>query len=92
MKDGDSVTEHLNTFNTVVSQLSYVDIKISDEDKCISLFFSLPDLWDILVIEIGSNATTFNFDEIVSALLSEERRRKNMEGQNGDIFSIQGRS
>ena len=38
MKDGDSVTEHLNAFNTVVSQLSSVDIKISDEDKCISLF------------------------------------------------------
>ena len=33
MKDGDSVTEHLNAFNTVVSQLLSVDIKISDEDK-----------------------------------------------------------
>ena len=30
MKDGDSVTEHLNAFNTVVSQLSSVDIKISN--------------------------------------------------------------
>ena len=28
MKDGDSVTEHLNAFNTVVSQLSSIDIKI----------------------------------------------------------------
>jgi len=31
MKDGDSVTEHLNAFNTVVSQLASIDIKISDE-------------------------------------------------------------
>ena len=38
MKDGDSVTEHLNAFNTVVSQLSSADIKISDEDKCIHFF------------------------------------------------------
>ena len=30
MKDGDSVTEHLNAFNTMVSQLSSVDIKISN--------------------------------------------------------------
>ena len=29
MKDGDSVTEHLNAFNTMVSHLSFVDIKIS---------------------------------------------------------------
>eukprot|EP00253_Pinus_taeda_P023382 PITA_23382 len=91
MKDGDSVTEHLNAFNTVVSQLSSVDIKISDEDKCISLFCSLPDSWDSLVIAIGSNATALQFDEIVSALLTEEMRRKNMDNQNGDALSVRGR-
>ena len=88
MKDGDSVTEHLNAFNTVVIQLSSVDIKISDEDKCFSLLCSLPDSWDSLVIAIGSNTTTLNFDDIVSTLLSEQLRRRNMEGQNGDALSI----
>eukprot|EP00253_Pinus_taeda_P026573 PITA_26573 len=92
MKDGDLVTEHLNAFNTMVSQLSSVDIKISDEDKCISLLCSLPDSWDSLVIAIGSNATALKFDEIVSALLTEEMRRKNMESQNGDALSVRGRS
>ena len=92
MKDGDSVTKHLNAFNTMVSQLASVDIKISDEDKCISLLCSLPDSWDSLVIAIGSNATTFHFDEIVSSLLKEEMRRKFMESQNGDALSVQGRS
>ena len=33
MKDGDSVTDHMNAFNTVVSQLSSIDIKISYEDN-----------------------------------------------------------
>eukprot|EP00253_Pinus_taeda_P034385 PITA_34385 len=92
MKDGDSVTDHINAFNTVVSQLSFVDIKISDEDKCISLLCSLPDSWDSLVIAIGSNATALQFDEIVSCLLTEEMRWKNMENQNGDAFSVRGQS
>eukprot|EP00253_Pinus_taeda_P005422 PITA_05422 len=87
MKDGDSVTEHLNAFNIVVSQLLSVDIKISYEYKCISLLCSLPNLWDSLVIVIGSKANALQFDEIVSSLLMKEMRRKNMESQNGNALS-----
>ena len=88
MKDGDSVTENLNAFNTMVSQMSSIDIKILDEDKCISLLCYLPDSWDSLVIAIGSNITTLNFDDIISALLLEEMRQRNMEGQNGDALYV----
>ena len=42
MRDGESMVEHLNTFNTMVSQLVSIEIKISDEDKCIILLCSLP--------------------------------------------------
>ena len=76
MKDADSVTENMNAFNTVVSQFLSIYIKISDEDKCISLLCSLLDLWDSLVIAIGSNATALHFDEIVSSLLTEKMRWK----------------
>jgi hypothetical protein len=82
MKYGESVTEHLNAFNTMVSQLLFVDINIYDEDKCINLLFSLPDSWNILVVAIGSNITTLSFDDVVSSFLSEEMRRMNMEGHN----------
>jgi hypothetical protein len=70
MKDGYSMTEYLNTFNTMVIQLLFIDINISDEDKSINLLFSLPELWDSLVVAIGSNTTTLSFDDVVSSLLS----------------------
>jgi hypothetical protein len=73
MRDGD-FGRAFEAFNTVVSQLVSVDIKISDEDKCISLLCSLPDSWDSLVVAIGSNTTSLKFEEVVSSLLSEEMR------------------
>jgi hypothetical protein len=82
MRDGDSVVEHLNAFNTIVSQLVYVEIKILDEGKCISLLCSLPESCDSLVLAIGSNTTSLKFDEVVSSVLSEDMRRNNMEGQS----------
>jgi hypothetical protein len=92
MRDGDSVAKNLNAFNTVVSQLVYVEIKIPYEDKCISLLCSLPNLWDSLVVAIGSNTNSLKFEEVVSSLLSEEMRRKNMEGHNTYALFARGRS
>jgi hypothetical protein len=33
MKDVDSMTKHINSFNTMVSEILSIDIKIYDEDK-----------------------------------------------------------
>jgi len=41
MDDGDFMRENINSFNTMVSQLFYVVIKIEEEDKCITLLSSL---------------------------------------------------
>ena len=74
----------------MVSQLVFVEIKISDEYKCISLLCSLPNLWDSLVVAIGSNTTSLKFEEVVSSLLLEEIRQKNMEGQSTDRLFARG--
>jgi hypothetical protein len=75
MEDGDSVTEHLNAFNTLVSQLGSVNITIAEEDKCITLLCSLLDSWDNLVVAIGSTTqSTLKYEDVVASLLSEEMR------------------
>jgi hypothetical protein len=92
MSDGNSVTEHLNVFNTVLSQLSFVDIKITDKEKCIILLCYFPNSWDILVMAIGSNTTTIMLEYVVTSLLSEEMRRKNMEGSTKDALVVRSQS
>ena len=71
--------EHLNAFKTLLSRLLFSYIKISDEDKCINLLFSLPDSLDSVVVDIGSNTTNLSFNDVVSSFFSEDMRRKNME-------------
>jgi len=91
MSEGSLVTEHLNVFNTIVSQLSSMDIKIIEEKKCVSLLCYFPYSWDSLVVDIGSNTTTLALEDVVSYLLSKEMRRKNMEGSNKDALVVRGR-
>ena len=70
MEDGDSLTNHLNVFNTLVSQLISFDIKLEEEDKCITLLCSLPNSWDNPVVAIGSSTkSTLKFEDIVASLL-----------------------
>ena len=56
----------------------------------VSLLCYLLDLWDSLVVAIGSNTTALNFDEVVSSLLSEEMRQKNMEGHSTNALFVRG--
>jgi hypothetical protein len=91
MEDGYSVTEHLNAFNTLVSQLGSINITIAEEDKCITLLCSLPDSWDNLVVAIGSTTqSTLKYEDVVASLLSEEMRRKSMDGHNTDALFVRG--
>ena len=89
MEDGDSMIDHLNVFNTLVSQLVSIDIKMEEEDKSITLPCSLPDSRDNLVVAIGSSTkSTLKFEDIVASLLLEEMRRKSMENDSTDALSV----
>jgi hypothetical protein len=91
MSDVSSVNGHLNAFNTMLRQLSSMDIKITDEEKCINLLCSFPDSWDNLVVAIESNTTTLVLEDMVAYFLSEEMRRNIMEGSTKDALVVRGR-
>jgi hypothetical protein len=74
----------------MVSKLLSIDIKLFNEDKCIILLYSFSDSWDNLLVAIGSNETTLNFDDVVASLLSKETRRKTMDSQSTNSLSVRG--
>lgn len=77
IKEGTKVVDHLNTFNTLIVQLTSMEVKFKDEDKAITLLCSFPKSWDNLVTSISfSLADVLDYDYVVGALLAEEMRIK----------------
>jgi transposase InsO family protein len=91
MKYGGSVHEHLNEFNSLISKLMAVDVKIDPEEKAILLLCSMPESWDNLIMSL-SHATALDIDSVVSSLLTEELRRKSSQSSAGDAMVARGRS
>ena len=94
MKEGTSITDHLNVFNTLLVQLQSLDVKFDSEDKAITLLCSLPESWDHFVTSISfSTADILEFDDVVGALLSEEtRKRSNADTSTSEAMMARGRS
>ena len=91
MEDNDAVTEHMNVYNNLVSQINFIGIKMVKEDKCITLLCPFPNSWENLIVAICSaSQVTLKFDEIVSSLLSQEMRLKTMDTQSMDSMSMIG--
>ena len=79
MVEGGSVTDHLNEFNTVTSQLTSVKLNFDEEVRALLILCSLPESWNSLVMAISnsvSGSNTLKFDDVVGVILSEEIHRK----------------
>jgi hypothetical protein len=94
MKEGTKVVDHLNTFNTLIVQLTSMEIKFEDEDKAITLLCSLPESWDNLVTSISFSSTdVLDYEFVVGALLAKEMRRKSsQETSTSEVMLVIGRT
>ena len=66
MKEGMTITDHLNTFNTLLVQLESIEVKFESEDKAATLLCSLPESWDHFVTYISlSSSKTLDRKSVV---------------------------
>lgn len=74
MVEGGAVAEHLNEFNTVISQLTTVDINFDDEVIALLILSSLLESEDELVMVLRNSlgSGTLKFNDVMNILLSEK--------------------
>jgi len=92
MQEGSDLAEHINVFNQLIADLGKVDVKIDEEDRAIILLCSLPGSYEHLVTTLTYGKEDVKVDEIVTALLGHEQRRKNnlSEDSSGGAFVVRG--
>ena len=54
MADNASVAQHLNEFNTITNQLSYVEIDFDDEIRALIILASLPNSWETMKMTMSN--------------------------------------
>ena len=95
MVEGGSVTGHLNEFNTIISQLSFVGVNFEEEIRALMILCSLPESWNGLVMVVSNfvlGSNTLKFDNMISVILSEESHRKTSGGStSGSSLKAQSR-
>jgi hypothetical protein len=98
MNESISITNHINTMNTLFAQLTASDFTIAENERAELLLQSLPDSYDQLIINITNNniADSLHFDDVAGAIIEEESRRKNkeerLEKQAEALVMARGRS
>jgi hypothetical protein len=74
MSQGGSVADHLNKFDTVTNQLSFVKVDFDDDVRALLILCSLPESWNDLFMVVSNSvpgSNTIKFDDVVGVILSE---------------------
>jgi len=90
MSEGGSVTDHINEFNMIASQLSSVDINFEDEIKALILKSSLPESWDTVVAVISSSrgSAKLKLHKIRDVVFSKSTRKRELRDSSGSPLSV----
>ncbi|KAJ0726248.1 putative RNA-directed DNA polymerase [Helianthus annuus] len=90
MKEGSSVIEHINLFNSHLSRLNSVKFKIDNELQACLLLSSLPDSWSGTITAVTGAVETLTFAKVRDLILNEDSRRRNS-GETSSLLSTEGR-
>ena len=79
MSEDGFVVDHLNEFNTLTSQLSFVKVNFDDEVRALLILCSLPERWNGLFVVVNKSvlgSNTLKFDDVVGVIVSKEMNHR----------------
>ena len=96
MEEGGFVANHLNEFNIVSSQLSFVGINFGEEIRALLILCSLLESWNGLVMAMSNyvlGSSTLKYDDVISFILNEETHKKSLSGSTSrSAFNAQAKA
>ena len=91
MKEGGSMSDHLNEFNMIFNQLSAHEVVFQDSVKALFLLITLLESWETFC-RAKSNSSPADLTS-ASSLLTEEENRKNLNSnRSSTALVVRGRS
>ena len=95
MKEGTSMSNHLNEFHTIFSQLTAQEISFLDSVKAMLLLITLPESWDTFCIALSNFVLLEGLSSANGEgnLLTKEINRKNNDKSKGNsVLVVRGRN
>lgn len=76
--DDSEISDHMNTFQGIINQLTGMAIKFEDEIKELFILGTLPDSWETFMMSVSNSAPVgiISMELSKSSFLNEKMRRK----------------
>nr|GEX59450.1 retrovirus-related Pol polyprotein from transposon TNT 1-94 [Tanacetum cinerariifolium] len=89
MKEGASIVDHVNEFNSILSRSMYVDVKFYDEVQVLLLHSSFPESWSGTVTIVSGSTRTIKlkFDNNHDLIIKEDICRKTSKEYSNSLIS-----
>jgi len=90
MGEGNSINNHISEFNTIIAQLTLMQITFDDEVKALIFLSSLPESWSATVIAVSNFASNskLKLDNIRDLIISEDVRRKSSGESSNSSYGL----
>nr|GEX88795.1 hypothetical protein [Tanacetum cinerariifolium] len=93
MPAGRKISEHIDEFNKIVLDLTYIEVKFKDEDLALLLLTFLPESNEHFMDTLIYGWVTLTLEDVMATLNPKEiKERSKAKGDDGERLYVRGRS